>query len=100
MQNANKSEQATRRLFINIGFAIEALLQDPRAFVVNSAPSHIDGFNLAGREGLHSFKIAFANLKIVFYHLAKGAKGQVKFSGLLFIFCGEIKNQAPVAYCM
>ena len=58
MQNANKGEQATRRLLINIGFAIEALLQDPRAFVVNSAQGHIDGFNLAGREGLHSFKIA------------------------------------------
>jgi hypothetical protein len=92
MQNANKGEQTTRRLLINIGFAIEALLQDPRAFVVNSAPSHIDGFNLAGREGLHSFKIAFANLKVVFHHLAKGAKGEVKFRGFRFIFCGKIKD--------
>ena len=62
MENANEGEQATRRLFINIGLAIEALVEDARAFVVNSAPRHGEGFNQAGGEGLHSLKVELAKL--------------------------------------
>jgi hypothetical protein len=75
MQNANKSEQATRRLFINIGFAIEALLQDPRAFVVNSASSHIDGFNLAGREGLTQLQNSFRKFENSLLPLGERGQG-------------------------
>ena len=74
MQNANKGEQAARRLLINIGFAIEALLQDPRAFVVNSAPGHVDGFNLAGREGSSPLQSSFRKFENSL--LPPGGRGQ------------------------
>ena len=47
MQNADEREQPPGRLIIDIGFAIEALLQHAGAFVVDAAPGHVDGFDLA-----------------------------------------------------
>ena len=97
VQNADESEQPSGRLIINIGFAIETLLEHAGAFIVDAAPCHVDGFDLAWWKRFYSFKIAFTNLKVIFDHLTKRAQRQVKLSGFRSCLCLYVKDQTAVA---
>ena len=46
VENANQCEEASCGVGVNIGFTFLTLLQDPRPFIVNTTPCHIDGLNL------------------------------------------------------
>ena len=50
MQHADQREKAAGGVGVDIGLSLKPLLQDAAAFVVNAAPGHVDGFDLAGRQ--------------------------------------------------
>ena len=50
---------------IDLGLAVEAFLQDARAFVMDAAPGHVDRLDLAGRQTFHRFEIALADLEVI-----------------------------------
>lgn len=74
MQNTDEREQASRGIGINVGFALKPLLQNARALIVDATPRHIYSFNLARSGRFNRVKIAFANLEVVFDHLAERAQ--------------------------
>ena len=97
MQNANKSEEAPRRIDIKLGLSFEPFLQNPRAFVVDPTPRHINGFDLAGRQLFHRIKVTLANLEVVLHNLTKWPERQVKLCCRVFLFRLHVKNQASLA---
>ena len=66
VQSTNEGEESPRGFPIDVDFSSKSLLQQAGSVVVQTSPSHIDGFDMRGRSGLHSFPITLANKKIVF----------------------------------
>src|SRR6056297_4353166 len=78
MQHANQGEKAPRGVCIDLGLAFEALLQNPRPFVVNAPPGHIDRLDLRRRQRLDRVEIAFTDLPVILDHLPERAERQVE----------------------
>ena len=65
MQDADQRKEAPGGIVIDIGLALQAVLQDPSAFIMDAAPRHIDGFDLTWRQFLDGLVVAFADLPVI-----------------------------------
>src|ERR1700710_1048866 len=66
MQNGDQRKQPPRGFEIDPHLALQPFLQRARAFVVNAAAAHVDGFDAVRRRGADRLIIAVADHEIVF----------------------------------
>ncbi len=65
MQHADQREEPARRIEVERDLVGEPLAQQLRAFVVETAPPHVDGFDLHRAGALDRRKIALADQEVV-----------------------------------
>jgi hypothetical protein len=76
MQHAEQREQAPRGIEIDVDLALQARLQQRRAFVVQAAAAHVERFDLRRRRGADRLEIAFADQEIILDHAAERRQRQ------------------------
>src|SRR4029079_14237974 len=76
MERAEQREQAACGRNVDGDLALEPLHQELTAFVVNTAPPHVDSLDLRGRLGLDRLIIALADEEVVLHQPAEGRKRQ------------------------
>ena len=86
MQDADQREQPPCRVEIDVDLAVEPFLENFAALVVQSAPRHVDGFDLRRRRLPDGLVVAFANLEIVFDDDAERRQGKPDDGQRLFAF--------------
>src|SRR6056297_368346 len=97
MQDADEGEETPRGVDVDLGLALQPLLHDARAFVVDSAAGHVDRLDLGGRQLLHGVEIALADLEVVLHDLPERAEGQMEFSGRIVGLGPDVEDEAAVA---
>src|SRR5579864_7058602 len=68
MQYADEREETARRIGIHVDLAVEPLLEERGAFVVQPSAAHIERLNLRGWRRADRLEIAFADKEIVLDH--------------------------------
>src|SRR5262249_53500186 len=76
MQRADEREKAARRLEIGGDLPLEPLDQKPAAFVVQTAPAHVQRLDARGRRRLDRLVIALADQEIILDQLAERRERQ------------------------
>src|SRR6185503_18021363 len=64
VERADEREQASRCGDVDQDLALEPLHEETAAFVMQAAPSHVDGLDARGRRGLDRLVVALAHQEI------------------------------------
>src|SRR4029078_11893608 len=72
VERADEREQASRRGDVDEDLALEPLHEEAAAFVMQAAPSHVDGLDARGRRGLDRLVVALAHQEIILHQPAEG----------------------------
>src|ERR1700720_3022623 len=71
VQDRDQSEKAARGAEIDVDLALEPLHHQVRAFVVQTAPRHIEGLDAVGRRRADCGVVAVADYEIILHHAAE-----------------------------
>src|SRR5690606_8953314 len=76
VEYADEGKEPPRRVEINLDLAGEPVHQRLRAFVMQSAPAHVDRFDLAGGRGSNGLVITLADEEVVLDDCAERSQRQ------------------------
>lgn len=71
MQGTDKGENTPRRIKTHFGLIAKAVRQQPRSFIMQASPPHIDRFDLGRRRRPDRIVITLADHEIVFHDPAE-----------------------------
>ena len=97
MQNADQGEEAAGGVEIDVDFFLQPLAEQFRAFVMEAAAAHIEGFDPRRARSLDRRVIAFAVHEIILHGLAEQPERQRHFFERLIIRVADIEDQ-PVVF--
>jgi len=78
MQGAEQRKEPTRRRLVHADLPLQPLDHKPAAFIVQTAPGHVDRLDLARRRGLDRLEIALADQEVVLDDLPEGVEREKK----------------------
>ena len=98
MKRADEREETPGRVEIDFHFALQALLNEFRALIVNPTARHIDGLNLVLGIVANGLIIAFANHEIIADDAPKRVHRQQESVDWLVSLSSDIEDQFPILH--
>src|ERR1700733_7804532 len=93
MQHAKQREQPPRGIEIDVDLALEARLEQRRAFVVKPSPAHIERFDLRGRRVADRLEIAFADDEVILNYAPQGRERQHDAAGRFVVLKTDVEHE-------